>query len=161
VTGVLIRARELGITLEADGNAIVARPKGTTPPELAEAIRAHKPELLTTLIRSKESNPAETADEALAVLQRLKGFVLPDGRIPIARELAKRLYGLTDARAIFSALRAFECELAALGGRYDPELAAGVAMVETTFPGARLIKVTQVRPLNTDRVSRRRFNAVW
>lgn len=50
-TEILDRARELGITLAAQGDTITARPKGATPPELAQAIRAHKRELLAHLQR--------------------------------------------------------------------------------------------------------------
>jgi hypothetical protein len=46
---ILIRARELGIMLEADGEAIVARPRGATPPDLAAAIRQCKADLIAHL----------------------------------------------------------------------------------------------------------------
>ena len=42
-TNILARARELGLALKAEGGAIAVRPKGAMPPELAAAIRAHKP----------------------------------------------------------------------------------------------------------------------
>jgi len=49
VTQILARARELGIQLIAKGSVIGARPKGKTPPDLADAIRRHKAELLAYL----------------------------------------------------------------------------------------------------------------
>jgi hypothetical protein len=48
---ILVRANSLGITLAAQGSYLVARPKGATPPDLAQGIRNHKPELLTLLAR--------------------------------------------------------------------------------------------------------------
>src|SRR5215813_6253062 len=39
-------AHEIGVILTAESGSILARPKDATPPELAEAIRKHKPELL-------------------------------------------------------------------------------------------------------------------
>jgi hypothetical protein len=59
---ILIRARELGIMLEADGEAIVARPKGATPPDLATAIRAHKIALLAALTVSPPAADASTEE---------------------------------------------------------------------------------------------------
>jgi hypothetical protein len=51
---ILERARLAGIKLTANRGLILARPKGATPPELAEAIRQHKPELLTHLHAEQE-----------------------------------------------------------------------------------------------------------
>ncbi len=45
------RARRMGIVLSAEDGVILARPKGVTPPDLAEAIRALKPDLLRLLAR--------------------------------------------------------------------------------------------------------------
>lgn len=64
-TNILARARELGLALKAEGGAIAVRPKGAMPPELAAAIRAHKPELLAFLrgesVLSEESHARAAA----------------------------------------------------------------------------------------------------
>lgn len=46
---ILIEARRLGITLFADGDFIVAKPKGAIPPPLAIMVRQHKADLLRLL----------------------------------------------------------------------------------------------------------------
>ena len=45
--------------------------------------------------------------------------------------------------AILPALRDFERELIDLGGEYDAELTDAMEIVQSTFPGARLVKFTQ------------------
>jgi len=134
----------LGISLAARNGMIVARPKGTTPPKLREAVRAMKAELLQTLPEARDDEePVDAAKTALALLARLKGYTLPSGRMPVIRDLAKRMRGLADTAAILHALRDFERELIALGGEYDRELAGAMAMVERVLTGARLVKFTQ------------------
>ena len=48
---ILVCAKRLGITLAAEAGCVVARPKGATPPNLAQAIRDNKPQLLALLAR--------------------------------------------------------------------------------------------------------------
>jgi hypothetical protein len=40
-----------------------------------------------------------------------------------------------------AALKTTEAELTALGGSYDPDLAAAIGLVNGVFPGARLIRL--------------------
>jgi hypothetical protein len=68
---ILIRARELGIILEADGEAIVARPRGATPPDLAAAIRVHKVALLAALTVSPPAADASSEEAKIARIARL------------------------------------------------------------------------------------------
>jgi hypothetical protein len=93
----------------------------------------------------QEEQPA--AEAALALIGRLKSYVLPPGRIPAARTLAHRLTGLAnaDSATILGALEAFEGELIKFGGASDPELAGIIDMVETQFPGARLVDLRRRR----------------
>jgi hypothetical protein len=101
--------------------------------------------------RRSVGNPA---DEALAVLARLKTLALPAGRMPAAREIAQRcterllrrdngepVAEADDTAAILSALREIERELIALGATSDPELAEAVDRVTRAFPGSRLVEV--------------------
>jgi hypothetical protein len=59
----------LRLTLKAEGDTIAVRPKGAMPPELADAIRAHKPELLAFLrgesVLSEESHARAAAHPSL------------------------------------------------------------------------------------------------
>ena len=92
-----------------------------------------------------EQNRA-TADRALALLQRLKSFTVPAGREPAAREIVERCAARVrweDAQAedILAALQTIEGDLIALGAESDPEVAEALAMVQRTFPGARLDEV--------------------
>jgi len=140
----LAEFHRLGICLGVRDGMIVARPKGATPPELREAVRAMKAELLRTLPEARDDGePLDTAGMALALLARLKGYTLPSGRMAVIRDLAERMRGLADTTAILHALRDFERELIDLGGEYDAELADAVEIVQSTFPGARLVKFTQ------------------
>jgi hypothetical protein len=50
---ILAATRNLGVRLSADGETIIARQKGATPRELAEAICVHKTELLGLLAARK------------------------------------------------------------------------------------------------------------
>jgi tubulysin polyketide synthase-like protein len=138
----LAEFHRLGISLGVRNGMIVARPKGATPPKLREAVRAMKAELLRTLPEARDDGePLDIAGTAL--LARLKGYTLPSGRIAVIRELAERMRGLADTTAILPALRDFERELIDLGDEYDAELTDAMEIVQSTFPGARLVKFTQ------------------
>jgi hypothetical protein len=139
----LAEFHRLGIWLGVRNGMIVARPKGATPPELREAVKAMKADLLRTLPEAPDDKEFDAAGMALALLARLKGYTLPSGRMPVIRALAERMRGLADTSAILGALRNFERELIALGGEHDRELAEAIAKVEGVFPGARLAKFTQ------------------
>jgi hypothetical protein len=54
---ILAATRNFGLWLSAEGGTIIVRPKGATPPELAEAIRAHKSELLALLANTAGGPP--------------------------------------------------------------------------------------------------------
>jgi hypothetical protein len=140
----LAEFHRLGIRLAVRDGMVVARPKGATPPELRQAVRAIKAELLRTLPKTRDDEePVDAAKTALTLLARLKGYTLPSGRMPVIRDLAKRVRGLADTAAILDALSDFERELIALGGEYDLALAEATVVVERVFPGARLVKFTQ------------------
>jgi hypothetical protein len=140
-----------GIRLEPlpNGNLFVA-PKERVTPELLERIRQNKPALLAHFQSKQQS---ALADEALALLQRLKCYTVPSGRIDAAREIAERCASRLvlwengtrvsedDPASILAALRTIENELIANGGSPDPELTDAVEIVEQTFPGARLLKI--------------------
>ncbi len=157
---ILEHARAKGVSLWAEGGYITARPKGRTSPELAAAIRAHKGELLAHLRAEQEEGEIDrlaradaeqedaTADEALTLLNRLRCYTLPADRMPVVRELAERLTPFARASApaaMLAVLIAFEDEFIALGGAPDPELADTAAMIERTFPGARLVEVRKLQ----------------
>jgi hypothetical protein len=111
----LAEFNRLGISLGVRDGVIVARPKGVTPPELRAAVRAMKAELLPTLPEARDDKkPLDKAEKAIALLGRLKAYTLPSGRMPVARDLAQRVRGLTDPAAILTVLRDFERELNAL-----------------------------------------------
>jgi hypothetical protein len=140
----LAEFHRLGIWLGVRNGIIVARPKGATPPELREAVKAMKAELLQTLPGGRADKASvDPAEMALGLLARLRGYTLPSGRMPVARDLAERMRGLTDTATILSSLRDFEREMVALGGKYDPELTEAVEMVQGAFPGARLMAVNR------------------
>ena len=134
-----------GIMLTPDGDALVARPRQRLTDADREAIRRHKTALLAHL------SAEDARVEALAVLQRLKAFTLPTGRMAAARLVAQRLActpgdrkpgdNSDDPTAILHSVRALEGELIALGGRYDIDLAGSISRVESVFPGANLVEV--------------------
>jgi TubC N-terminal docking domain len=141
-----------GIRLEPlpNGN-LYAAPRERLTVELIERIRQHKPALLAHFHAKQQ---CALADEALALLRRLKCFALPAGRMPAASEIAERCTArlalwdhgepvseADDAVSILAILRDIERELTAIGGYVDPELVETVEMVEHTFPGARLVKI--------------------
>lgn len=134
-----------GIMLTPDGDALIARPRQRLTDADREAIRRHKTALLAHL------SAEDARAEALAVLQRLKAFTLPTGRMAAARLVAQRLAStLSDSKpgensedpiAILHSVRALEGELVALGGTYDTGLAESILRVESVFPGANLVEV--------------------
>jgi hypothetical protein len=131
-----LASRGISLAAEADGLAIDA-PKGALTPADLDRLRVLKPHLLAYLRERR------TADRTLALLNRLKTYTLPTGKMPAARALAERLRPLVEAdtETILSALEIFERELIKLGARPDLELLEAVEMVEGTFPGARLVEV--------------------
>ena len=72
---ILETARERGIELAVNGDAVMARPREAITDELRAAIRQHKPELLTLLRQEGEqrrpflSTPQETAAAIAAWLE--------------------------------------------------------------------------------------------
>jgi|HubBroStandDraft_6_1064221.scaffolds.fasta_scaffold364241_1 hypothetical protein len=85
--------------------------------------------------------PVETA---LTIIQHLRGYVLPAGRMSAARAIAARLQPLLasadlDLADAVRRLIEVEDELARLGGRFDPELFAAIEVVTRTFPGSKLV----------------------
>ena len=128
-------------------------PADCITPELIESVRAAKAALLAYLRAEQDRT------EALALLQRLKTFTLPTGRMPAAREIAQRLTSTLrrfesdgepaedsdNPAAILDVLRTIERELVALGGTPDgSEVAAISARVEGIFPGAQLVEVRAI-----------------
>lgn len=138
-----------GVRLRVDADRIIAKPLSAVPPDLRNAAATHKAELIGTI----------QADAAFALLNRLKTYTVPAGRMPAARLLAERLGAAMvhwenrepgsdvpdDPTAILRTLQGFECELIALGGAPDPELTEAVAMVERSFAGARLVEVRKLQ----------------
>jgi hypothetical protein len=138
VRSIVTRLEKQGVRLDAEADKVwVDAPKGVLTPADLERLRGMKPYLLAYL------RQRQAADKALSLLNRLKTYTLPGGRIPAARALAERLRPLAeaDAEAILAALEAFERELVELGGQPDPELLEAVEAVEGVFPGTRLVEV--------------------
>ena len=54
------RARDLGVTLTADGDRIKYAPKSRTPPDLVEALRSNKREILLCLNKNRRDETYET-----------------------------------------------------------------------------------------------------
>jgi hypothetical protein len=54
------RARDLGVTLTADGDRIKYAPKSRTPPDLVEALRSNKRDVLLYLNKDREDETRET-----------------------------------------------------------------------------------------------------
>ncbi len=145
-----------GVRLTAEPPKLVAEPSDLLTDEDRQAIRAYKAELLGLLapqpaVDAKPGVPAadDSAGEALAILLRLKGYTLPAGRMPAARAIVERcpllaLPELDPAEAL-AALTATEAELTALGGIFDPDVAAAIGLVGAGFPGARLIEVRKLQ----------------
>jgi hypothetical protein len=134
-----LKHRHVRLMIRGSGLRLVGPAEAITP-DLVDSIRAVKPSLLDYL---RDEHERRTADRALSLLNRLKTYTLPTGRMPAARVLAERLRPLAeaDAEAILAALEAFERELVELGGQPDPELLEAVEAVEGVFPGTRLVEV--------------------
>jgi hypothetical protein len=111
----------------------------------------HKPALLVCF---RVKRQCALTEEALALLQRLKCYTVPAGRMPAAREIAERCASwlvrrddgepvseADDAASILAVLRDIERELIAIGSSPDPELAEAVEIVQGTFLDARLVKI--------------------
>ncbi len=118
----MIRVSEVLAELRARGVRIEPRPHGGVrlvparliDPDLLNRIREHKRALLGHLHAERDR---AAADKALALLNRLRCYALSTGHMPLARDLAIRLSGLTEPERILVALQAFESELVALGGQ--------------------------------------------
>ncbi len=115
-----LRARDIRIEPRPTGKLRLS-PARAVDAALLERVRAHKPELLGHL-RAEQDRA-----EALALLNRLKTYTLPAGRMPAARTIVERLKPLLAAPEIdpaqaLTALQQIERELVALGGASDPEL---------------------------------------
>jgi hypothetical protein len=96
--------------------------------------------------RPEVRDSTRTTDEALVMLSKLRGYVLPAGRIPVLREIARRISGIADPDEILNALAAFERELIAHGAMYEPEIDAAVASVGSAFPGVQLLGLRKLLP---------------
>ncbi|MGO9056245.1 MAG: hypothetical protein ACLQU2_02490 [Candidatus Binataceae bacterium] len=86
-------------------------------------------------------SPVETA---LTIVRRLRGYVLPAGRMAAARAIAARLRPLLasadlDLADTVRLLIEVEDELTRLGGRFDAELAEAIEVLTRTFPGSKLV----------------------
>jgi hypothetical protein len=132
---------------------ILSKNAATSPPGKPDAVGSRqgvtplpivRPTVRAIIESTRDDRESlDTARMALALLARLKGYTLPSGRMAVIRDLAERMRGLADTTAILRALRDFERELIDLGGEYDAELADAMEIVQSTFPGARLVKFTQ------------------
>jgi hypothetical protein len=95
------------------------------------------------VFRVVQKQPDKAA--ALALLERLKAYMLPSGRMAAARIIVERLRPMLAANTDIDLVEAaalladIEAELNQLGGRCDVELAEAIAVVTRTFPGARLV----------------------
>jgi|GEM_PF-4811638 hypothetical protein len=143
-TALLATLTRRGVRLTARPPKLIAEPGDLLSEEDCQAIRACKPELMNLLSSAPAADPT---DDALALLGRLRGFTLPDGRMAAARALAERLRPLLagpelDPAQALAHLQAVESELIAAGGRYDPELAA--AIDRALDPGAQLVEVRKL-----------------
>ncbi len=145
---ILAELRERGIRIEPRPEGrLRLTPAKAADPDLLEKVRAHKAELLRLLGNPGPQNEAPAdADEALRLLDRLKCYVLPGGRMPAARQIIEGLRSIlaapdVDPAADLTALKSIEAELIAIGGKPDPALTEAVAMMDRTFPGARLVEV--------------------
>jgi hypothetical protein len=113
------------------------------------------PDLREVSKRSSPASPIVSSDpaaEALVVLNRLKAFTLPAGRIPAARKIADTCAArlllweggepidvAEEPLSILAVLREIERALTVLGGAPNDELGQAVASVTGVFPSARLI----------------------
>lgn len=133
-----------GIRLIPNPPKLTVEPPSKLTDSDRAALRAHKPELLAHF-RAEQDRA-----EALALLNRLKTYTLPAGRMPAARAIVERLKPLLAAPEIdpaqaLTTLQQIERELVALGGASDPELTEAATIVERAFPGARLVDVRKLQ----------------
>jgi hypothetical protein len=84
---------------------------------------------------------SQSAKEGLVLLRRLRGYTLPDGKMSVVRELARRISGIADPVELRARLTAFERELIIIGGVYDPALSEAIESARRVFPGAHLIEI--------------------
>jgi hypothetical protein len=153
----LAEAVQRGIELYLDGQTIRYRGPKTALADLKPQLASYKHGLLP-LLRTERDRAA--TDEALTLLQRLKTFTLPAGRMPAAREIAERWSArlvrwengepvdeADDPASSLAVLRGIERELTALGGVPDPALAEAVAVVEGAFPGSQLVEIRRKEPM--------------
>jgi hypothetical protein len=144
----LYEAAQLGIELYPDGDTIRYRGPKPALADLKPKLAAHKAELLT-LLQAEQDRV-----EALALLNRLKTFTLPAGRMPAVRMIAEACAArlvqshdsepvneVDDPAFILAVLQEIEPELIALGGSPDPHLAEAITLVTGAFPDARLIEI--------------------
>lgn len=141
---ILDELRERGLRVRAAGDKVRLEPRRLVTPEVMEQVLRHKSELLAHLRAEKDRA------EALALLNRLKTYTLPAGRMPAARAIVERLKPLLAAPEIdpaqaLTTLQQLERELVALGGASDPELTEAATIVERAFPGARLVDVRKLQ----------------
>jgi hypothetical protein len=134
---ILAEVRRCSVKLFVLDGRLKASPPGVLPAALKAAIREGALEIKSLL---RDEQDRASADAALELLKRLKGYTLPAGRMPAARGLALRMRALPDPERILNALQNFERELIALGGEHDRKLGEAVAAVLSTFPGARLVQ---------------------
>jgi hypothetical protein len=155
-----------GIRLFPDGDGIIVEPASRLTEADRDAIRDRKREILALLSRPEAARryqqakatcepenaaPIQTCPEAiervemaLALIRRLRSYVLPSGRLEAAKALAARLRPLLktadfDPAEALQLLTGVEHDLIQLGGSVDPSLADGIEAVTRTFPGAKLV----------------------
>jgi hypothetical protein len=117
-----------GVRLTPKPPKLIAEPSSLLTDADRAAIRAHKPRLLALLAvpPQADTKPApipsanDPASQALGILARLKGYTLPEGRMPAARTIARRLRPLLtlrelDPAAALAALQATEAEFDGAG----------------------------------------------
>ena len=140
-----------GIALRPMGDRLVVEPASKLTNQDRQLIRQHKIALMNVLVAQRAGIPRsrvlsenndeaiEAAGDALMLLARLRGYMVPGGRMPVVRELALRLRNLDEPFAILNALRVFESELIGLGGKCDDDLVETLALVKRSLPGALLV----------------------
>ena len=118
-------------------------PSSSSPPPATQPDR-EQPDAHARRDRPSDHDHRDLAAQALTLLRRLKTFAVPVNQMGAAREMVERVAASSvsdDPAAMLGALCEIEQELMALGAAPDPELAAAVEVVTTTFPGAQLIEI--------------------
>jgi hypothetical protein len=147
---ILQQLRSHGVSVRVENGRLLARPLNAVPPALRDAARQCRAGLVALLQQATPATPSDadaaTRLKALAVLTRLKAYIVPQGRMPAARAIVERLRPILNATEFDPAvalhhLEAVERELIAMGGEYDPELAAAIVAVESVFDSNRLVEV--------------------